>query len=116
MDRITGDESELNAGGPTGRRSRDLFRFRPSRPPDHRTYRFYNDGSAGIFRLLVARQPERLSLRSASSNHDEGPTPSTSGNGTIGNKTNRNRDRDVDRLRTLLPPVPDHHFIATTKH
>src|SRR6185437_15463883 len=114
-DRITGDEFELDAGGPTGRRSRDVFPVRSSRAQDHRTCRFRLDGRARVFRLLVARQPERLSLRGTTGHHDESPTSTAGSDGTIGNETNPDRDRDADRLRSLFPALSNHHFLADHK-
>jgi membrane-associated protease RseP (regulator of RpoE activity) len=57
--------------------------------------------------LLVARQPERISLHGVAGSDDEGPTSTTGGDGAVGNrKANRDRYRDADRLRTLLLPFP----------
>ena len=108
MDWIASDEFELDAGGPTGRRSRDVFLVRRPRPQNHRACCIHIDGRPRLPRLLVARQPKRLPLRGAAGSHDESPTSTASGDGTSGNKTNRNRDPDAARLRALFPPIPDH--------
>ena len=108
MDWIAGNEFEFNAGGPTRRRSRNVFVVRGPRPQNHRACSLRDHGRAGIFRLLVARQPEWISLRGLTGGDDESSTPATSGDGTIGNQAHPDRDRDVDRLRAVLPAFSDY--------
>ncbi len=98
----------LDAGGPTRRGSRNVFLVRRPRTLDHRACRFCNYGRARVPGLLVARQPQRLSLRSLIGGHAKGPPPTTSRDGTFGDKANRDRDRDVDRVRALFPAVPNY--------
>jgi len=61
----------------------------------------------------VAREPERISLRSAVGRRDETTASSAGSDGATGSKTNRDRDRHPYRLRTVLLALPDHDKVAT---
>ena len=59
----------------------------------------------------MARQSKRISLHSLVGNYDEGPTSSTGGDGTIGDETSSDCDRNADRVRALLLAVSDHDHL-----
>ena len=61
----------------------------------------------------MARQSEWISLCGAIGGDDEGATSATSGDGTLGHKAHRDRDRDVDRVRALFLAFSNYDYVIT---
>src|SRR4030095_6084460 len=111
LDRFVGDESELDAGGPTRWWSRSLRGLRPEGTSSHWPAGICDDGNTGNTRVLVAPQPKRISLRSVTGNYVEVASSAAADHGTLGDEEDFDRDSNAACFRALLLAFSDHDLL-----